>query len=88
MKPREFYEQIQSLTEPELLMLQPMRVVADHIDARAARLMLFILEAWPEMTQGELEELLHTATWWAVFWASAYRAEREERAPEQQELPL
>jgi len=82
MKPREFYEQIQSIEQPECLTLQPLRVIADHVDARAARLLLFLIAEWPDMTQGEAEEILGTALWWAKFWASAWTAEQQSEAAE------
>ena len=39
-------------------------------DAAAAKLILWIQEQWPEITEGQTEGVLLAALWWTQYWSS------------------
>lgn len=83
MSPKEFYERMATLTERELLTLHPgpFAFIATPADALASRLMLWLIsEMPPDSTQGDLEEVLQMALWWAQFWNMVRAGDIERQA--------
>lgn len=87
MTPREFYQQISEVDERTRITLAPgpLEMIASREDGLAGRLVLWILQEMPDLTQGELEEVLQTALWWSRFWACMYAADHKKQ-PEQAPL--
>ena len=86
MTPKEFWQQIATLETKEIITLapkpggQPLTMLASEADMWAAKLMLWLIEQLPaETTQGELEDILDMAKWWAQFWHMTYQAKKEVR---------
>jgi len=73
MKPTEFYDRLQAVTESSTLALSPgpLVVKVGVADAMAARLLLWLYEEMPEeATIGDMFDVLDAAHWWATFWSS------------------
>jgi hypothetical protein len=73
MTPNEFYEKLQTVTEPSEMTLSPGPLVikVNEHDAMASRLILWLQEQMPdEATVKDLFDVLDAAHWWASFWTS------------------
>jgi len=68
----EILKRIQAMSEPGTMSLSPgpFKIRIDVQDARAAELMEWMTERWPELTLGETEDVLAAAIWWTTFLAS------------------
>lgn len=83
MTPNEFYKQLATVKEAERITLGPgpLVMVVGWQDALSARLMLWLIDNMPaESTQGDLEDVLGNALWWARFWAMLHYAEKPQAA--------
>lgn len=79
MTQKEFYQQLATLTERELLTLHPgpFAFVGTRADALAAKLLLWLFDQLPEeATQGDVEEILGMALWWVQFFNMLREGER------------
>lgn len=72
MRPRQFYESIRDTQEEALLTIGRIEVVATRYDGMAADLILHLLATYPDLTQGETEEVLSIASFWVRFWAGVF----------------
>jgi len=87
MKPTEFYDKLQTVTESSTLSLSPgpLVVKVGVADAMAARLLLWLYEEMPEETTvGDMFDVLGAAHWWATFWSSLVDSAEEEKEGEEQ----
>ena len=85
MKPIEFYDRLQTITESSTLSLAPGPLVikVGVADAMAAKLLLWLYDEMPEgATVGDMFDVLDAAHWWATFWSSLVDSEEvsEEQA--------
>jgi len=86
MKPTEFYDRLQTVTESSTLALSPgpLVVKVGVADAMAAKLLLWLYNEMPEnATVRDMFDVLDAAHWWATFWSSLSDSEEvsEEQAP-------
>ena len=73
MRVKDFYENLSQVTASTELTLSPGPVTlkVNAQDALAARLLLWLeQEMPPDATQGDLDDVLDAAKWWATFWAA------------------
>ncbi len=42
----------------------------NEIDAKAIKLLKLMMENYPNITQGEMDDILHSAVWWNTFFGS------------------
>ena len=73
MRVKDFYEGLSQVTASTELTLSPGPVTlkVNAQDALAARLLLWLeQEMPPDATQGDLDDVLDAAKWWATFWAA------------------
>jgi len=84
--PKRFYEQIATFQDKELITLAPgpLVMVAAPVDAWPAKLLLWLHEKLPEeTTQGDLEDILDMALWWARFWHMCHQGEKLRAAQQE-----
>ena len=65
---------MENVTEGENVTLITNRIAIGKSDARAAAVLLWIENEWPDITQGETDDLLNAAIWWSVFFGAADKA--------------
>lgn len=86
MTPHDFYQSIQSITQPTTITLSPgpfIAVITQH-DAIAAKLLLWLEDHMPEdATIRDLIEVIDAAQWWTTFWALPVRQPAEHQEPPQ-----
>ena len=73
MRVKDFYEGLSRVTASTELTLSPGPVTlkVNAQDTLAARLLLWLeQEMPPDATQGDLDDVLDAAKWWATFWAA------------------
>lgn len=69
--PKAYLESLVGQTEPMKLSLPPIPIKVNKQDFMAARLLLWLHEQMPEdATQGDLDDVLDAAKWWATFFAA------------------
>lgn len=74
MTPLGFYIQLQNAKSSPFT-LPSIPIALGESDFMAARLLIWLFEQMPNATQGDLEDVLDSAKWWTLFWASAYTAD-------------
>ncbi len=72
MKPRDILHGMTGIQDGTVMTLAPgpIEVKCGLQDARAAELLLWILERWPELKMRETMSTLHSAIWWLIFFSS------------------
>lgn len=78
MTANEFLELLASYKLGESVTLPVPIKIGEH-DCLAAQLILWLIEQLPEdATQGDIEDVLDMAKWWAIYWGSAYTLSKGE----------
>lgn len=72
MTPQEVLEQLKRGGQFQYVIGHP--VAIGPADAKAAALLLWVAERWPEMKQGELDEVLVAALWWSNTFGAMHKA--------------
>lgn len=77
MTPEAFYKRLAQGVDPNSLITLspgPIRLRIGPQDALAAKLLLWLVEQMPEdATQGDMDDVLESARYWSMFWASLER---------------
>ncbi len=78
MTGNEILEGLKAIGGPSILTLSPgpFEIRVSVHDARAAELMQWVTERWPELTLGETEDVFGAAIWWTTFLAAMQHTDR------------
>lgn len=74
MKGITILENLQRLTEKTTVTLAPgpISLSCGRVDARAAELLAWMMDRWPELRQGESIDILNAAIWWDTLICGMY----------------